>query len=280
MARARTFRCRGGDRMTRQTRLLFALAAVLLLVTHAERLVPQLLATTAQIPAPLIPQPGTFDTSFNGTGRVITSLSGTTEYVADVALQLDGKIIVAAFKDGGPTRDFVVVRYLPDGSLDTTFNGTGLVTTDFELTGDTVASVLLQPDGKIIVAGFCWSPGYFLLSRYHPNGALDTSFGGGDGKVTAPTPTPYPYLNDAALQSDGKIVVAGIVRTDPYFGIITTILARFLPDGGLDPTFGAGGLLHPAVNSFNAGLTSVLVQPDGKIVAASEERQDRGRRWL
>ena len=122
---------------------------------------------------------------------MITDFGSSNDYATAVALQADGKIVAA-----GPTSDpsidfragnFALARYHPNGTLDTTFSGDGQVITDFG--GDEQATaVALQPDGKIVVAG--WSvissttglPD-FALARYLPNGTLDTTFSG-DGLVT------------------------------------------------------------------------------------------------
>ena len=132
--------------------------------------------------------------------------------------------------------DFGVVRYTADGHPDPSFNGTGVETTDIAGRGDVANAVAVQPDGKIVAAGEAeTAPGAFdfALVRYNPDGTLDTSFGG-DGIVTTDLGTDDDDANAIALQPDGKIVVVG--DTDE-----NVALARYLPDGQLDPTFNAAG---------------------------------------
>src|SRR3989442_511852 len=151
--------------------------------------------------------PGDLDTTFNGTGKVITDFAGANDQAGSVALQSDGKIVVAGSSDPGGNSDFALVRYNADGSLDTTFGGTGKVTTDFGGT-DGVQSVAIESDGKIVVAGYSSISGnvVFALARYNADGGLDATFGG-TGKVT--TDVAGGVGRSVAMQNDGKIVVAG-----------------------------------------------------------------------
>jgi uncharacterized delta-60 repeat protein len=108
---------------------------------------------SADTPTPC--QPGTLDTSFNGTGTVTTSIGSSNDDGNSVAIQGDGKIVVAGYSGFFNSRDFAAVRYNSDGSLDTSFNGTGIVTTSIGSSGeDEGYSVAIQSDGKIVVAGF------------------------------------------------------------------------------------------------------------------------------
>ena len=100
---------------------------------------------------------GTLDTSFNGTGKVITSVGNSDSGASELAIQTDGKIVVAGYSLAAPdnwrTADFAVVRYNPDGSLDTSFGGTGKILIPDSDSGDYAYSVAIQPNGKIVVAG-------------------------------------------------------------------------------------------------------------------------------
>jgi uncharacterized delta-60 repeat protein len=183
---------------------------------------------------------GTQDSSF-GSGGEVKTVVGSNDLAEDIVIQPDDKIVVAGFSDNRA----MVLRYLPDGQLDNTFGGGDGVTTFQVITGQQtrVQSVILQPDGKILVAGFGVvtpsipdptpnDPPYStsadraaLVARLDANGNVDTTFGGGDGfatiNITTPEPTPGfpdpspPYVggsDDAdglALQADGKIVWAG-----------------------------------------------------------------------
>lgn len=128
---------------------------------------------------------GTLDMSFDGDGKVTTDFGGTTDQAFSVALQPDGRIIVAGLRiTNGPADDFVVARYNVDGSLDATFDGDGKVATDIGNNFNWAFSVAVQPDGKLVAAGFSTSTSRdFALVRYNSDGSLDTSFDA-DGKVT------------------------------------------------------------------------------------------------
>jgi uncharacterized delta-60 repeat protein len=198
---------------------------------------------------------GSLDTSFGGTGIVFPPLSAFESYAYAVAIQADGKIVAAGTSDNPASFDFAVVRYNPNGSLDTTFNGTGIVTT--QIGNISVAfSIAIQADGKIIAAGYTGYPNSnFALVRYNSNGSLDTSFNG-TGIVT----TPVGGANSVAIQADGKIVAAG-----------GNTLVRYNTDGTLDTSFnGTGKVIIPV------GSNSVAIQADGKIVAAGNSGNNTG----
>lgn len=177
-------------------------------------------------------------------------ISGDSDEGQDVALQPDGKIVMSgsSFNVATGFFEFAVARFLPDGNLDTSFDGDGIVTTSF---GDTSAvnhAVALQGDGKIIAAGGV-STTSFALARYLPNGRLDRTFSG-DGKLTIDVGG--REVNAIVVQPDGKIVAVG-----------TTALARFRPNGALDTTFGTAGVVNVDFEQLAAAR-----QPDGKIVTA------------
>ncbi|MFD8147058.1 calcium-binding protein [Streptomyces sp. NPDC059708] len=214
---------------------------------------------------------GSLDTSFGGTGKVTTAFAGGSASAYDVALQSDNKIVIAGrsgYNYPSNDSDFALARYNTDGSLDTTFDGDGRVTTGF--TGPDVANgVKIQSDGKIVTAG---SAGFdFALARYNPaEGSLDTSFDG-DGKVTTDfAANSLDGAADLALQPDGRIVAAGISQAD--FGV-----ARYNTNGSLDSGFGTGGKVHTDVSSgFFDTAYAVALQSDGKIVVSGNTGDDRG----
>ena len=201
---------------------------------------------------------GDLDPTFGTGGKVTTDFGGDDAAFA-VALQNDGKVVVAGFAilPGSEWR-FAVGRYDANGALDSTFGAGGKVTTD--LGGANLAhSVAIQSDGKIVAAGD--SAGGFALARYTINGSLDSTFGSG-GKVT----TPFGFTaagRSVAIQSDGKIVVAGLVG----ISAIDVAVARYDVDGSLDSTFGTGGKVTTDFGANDIG-DSVAIQNDGKIVVA------------
>jgi uncharacterized delta-60 repeat protein len=204
---------------------------------------------------------GSLDPTFGSGGKVSTSIGGQDGAYA-IILQPDGKIVVGgtnAYAFGA----FTLVRYTPTGALDPTFGTGGIVTTDvIGNQQDAVYGLALQPDGKIVAAGKAGF--YFGLARYNPNGSLDPTFEG-DGMVTTLFPEGDAWANAVTLQPDGKIVAAGAVHPSSSDDFA---LARYNPDGSLDPTFDGDGRV---VNEFSLNYDSaaaVQLQPDGKIVAA------------
>src|SRR5262245_34666415 len=129
---------------------------------------------------------GTLDTSFGRGGQVTTDFGGRYEGAGSVALQWDGKIVVAGGSVIGFYDNFALARYGSDGTLDTTSGSDGKVVTNFGEVSAHADSVAVQPDGKIVVAGYANIDGGedFALVRYNSNGSLDTSFGSGGKVVT------------------------------------------------------------------------------------------------
>lgn len=213
---------------------------------------------------------GNLDPTFSGDGRVATFILGTASYdvVDAVAIQPDGKIVAA----GASTNNFAVARYLADGSLDTTFDADGKATSSMiggYLATTHAYAVALQPDGKIVVAGSTNGSdggGYpmFALARFTSDGALDTSFGGSGVVTTAGFPGNGDCVAHAvAVQPDGKIVAAGSANGTTYFA-----LTRYDADGNLDASFGVGGRVSAAVPYSTSGAYGLVLQPDGKLLAA------------
>ncbi len=219
---------------------------------------------------------GSLDTTLNGDGIVTTSIGRSSAYAYSVAIQSDGKIVVAGSSDNGNDSEFALTRYNSNGSLDTTFDGDGTVTTNIGVYSDGARSVAIQSDGKIVVAGYSDNGNNqdFALARYNSNGSLDTTFDG-DGTVT----TDIGGSNDAAIsvaiQSDGKIVVAGDSLNGSYYEFAMT---RYNSDGGLDAMFDGDGKITTDIGSSNDGAHSVAIQSDAKIVVAgfsyNENNQD------
>lgn len=170
-------------------------------------------------------QHGGVDSTFGSNGIVVEE----TDYYnpgRDLAIQSDNKILVATgiLRTPGSV-DFAMLRYLPNGALDNSFGQNGLVTTDFSDTSSNAFPIVLQEDGKIILGGFSGRHRAhdFAIARYDTNGNLDHTFGN-NGKVT----TDFG-LDDllflATLQSDGKLLCAGISRTPD---VSSFLIARYL----------------------------------------------------
>ena len=209
------------------------------------------------------------DTSFDVDGKVTTDLLANTSELQGqtVILQNDGKILVT----GTNNYDFALIRYNPNGSLDTSFDADGKVTTDFGFS-DKGTSIVIQSDNKIVMVGSAYEPGHnnFALVRYNSNGSLDTSFDV-DGKVTTNFGA-EAEVSSVALQSDGKLLVAGYVVIDTFN--YDFALVRYNANGSLDTSFGVDGKVTTnfgtSGTSYDSGDlgNSVTVQSDGKILVA------------
>ena len=212
---------------------------------------------------PVVAADGDLDTSFGTGGKVVTSFLGQDDFVRSIAIQSDGKIVVAGETKNGTYDEFALARYNPDGTLDTSFgNSGGKMITNSNNNGDHARSVAIQSDGKIVLAGAGDNTGNddFALYRYNTDGSLDSSFGTG-GKVFTAVGSGNDFAYSVAIQTDGKIVVAGYSNQD-------FALVRYNTDGSLDTSFGTGGKVTTEVGSGTARAYSVAIQTDGKIVAA------------
>src|SRR5712691_4314784 len=224
---------------------------------------------------------GDLDPTFGSGGQVTTDFYRSTDIAFAVALQTDGKLVVVGTtytNNDYSGEDFAIARYNTDGTLDTTFGRGGKVRTDFPGLAAVVSAVVVQPDGKIVVAGGAFPDftflGDFELVRYNPDGSLDTSFGSG-GIVTTSFPGQGSYAFALALQSYGKIIAAGtdFVNFSSEDNSNTDFaLERYNPDGTPDTTFGNGGQVTTDFDGFNDDVFSILIQADGKIVAVGSAK--------
>jgi uncharacterized delta-60 repeat protein len=214
---------------------------------------------------------GTLDTSFGGDGRVTTNFTRRLDAAYGVAIQADGKIVAAgdAGLRTGNSR-FALARYNADGSLDTSFGGDGKVTTQFTRKDDPVSSLVIQSDGKIVVAGgAAWNGtnGNFALARYNADGTLDTSFGG-DGRVTSDFGGRREFANAIAVQADGKLLAGGLVRFSKTAGRNRFELVRYNVDGTRDTGFSGDGRATTDFTRWHDSVQGLVVQVDGNIVVA------------
>ena len=208
---------------------------------------------------------GSPDTSFDGDGRKISAFINGDLGQA-VAIQTDGKIVVG----GIIGEDFGVARYNVNGSLDSSFDGDGWVTTDFFGGTDQSRAIAIQTDGKIVVTGNGRTAGGslndFAVARYNPNGSLDTTFDG-DGKVLTDMAGNHDNAQDVAIHTDGKIVVGGLAWINTFFSNFKFGLVRYYADGSLDNSFDGDG--RAILTQFgHTELYDLAIQPDGKIIAA------------
>lgn len=222
---------------------------------------------------------GDVDTSFGG-GILVTPGGLTDDYVRGVAVQADGKPVVVGHGVFSPATgtDFMLLRHLRDGGLDPSFGTGGRVSTAFNNGGasDEAQAVVVQPDGKILVAGASdqGGTGYdFAVARYNPDGSLDASFGTG-GRVTTAIGNGADKAYALLLQPDGKIVLGG----DSSQGANGKdfALVRYNADGTLDASFGNGGKVITPIGAQGAsesiyGLALQTVNGAARLVAVGGE---------
>jgi uncharacterized delta-60 repeat protein len=272
---------------------------------------------------------GTLDPSFGTGGLVTTDFAATNDQAAALAVQADGKLVAAGFTDVFAGSDFALARYNPDGALDPSFGTGGKVTTDVGGSIDEAHALVVQGNGRLVVAGVADNSSVgsgfdFALTRYRSNGTLDPSFGMGgkvttniagddtarglvmaaDGRLVAAGFTRSAFTADFALagyrsngkldrsfgtggrvttdftgsagfdranalvaQADGKLVAAGFA-IDPSTILSDFALARYSPNGALDPSFGTGGKVTTDFTGGDDDARGLGVQADGKLVAA------------
>lgn len=218
--------------------------------------------------------PGDLDLGFNGLGYNVTDV-GKQGQAYDVAIDSDNKVVVAGFAYNGASRsrEFAISRYNEDGSLDLTFDGDGMVQTDLGGLGldDTANAVAIQPNAKIIVAGTTTidasvpaGTADFAVARYEATGALDPSFGGGDGYVTIDFAGADDVGNGIAIDAGGDIAVVGSAHTA---GTVDFGAARLDSNGTLDGSFDGDGLVTTDVNGGGDVANDVAFDSNHKIVA-------------
>jgi uncharacterized delta-60 repeat protein len=228
---------------------------------------------------------GQLDTSFATGGVSVLPFFGA----AAIALQSDGKILIAnATSLTGVDTGGIILRFNPNGTLDKTFGLFGQIASvasggAFDQVGETaVSSIVLQADGKFIVAGALTSklinpPGSnrtgFGLIRYNPNGSTDTTFGVRGGILTNFGSNPNATAFALAIQSNGDIIAAGLAgKADPVNPLLilpaSLALSRYSSAGRLDTTFGSRGTVTTSLGSNASAISSLAIQSDGKIVAA------------
>jgi uncharacterized delta-60 repeat protein len=213
---------------------------------------------------------GGLDPTFGGTGTVV--VPGSFADIQGAVLQPDGKLVIVGTSQTGGflTRNFALVRLLPDGVLDSSFDGDGIVISDFGGI-ESGYSVIVLGDGRLVLAG---SRGTELpnnirdvaLARYLPDGSLDTSFGSGGLALVdaAPSESAYQLIE----LPNGNLFIVG--ATYAQFAALDFLLVRLLPNGSLDTTFGTNGFL---ITDFSTGAdecTAVaLAGPDLVLTAGS-----------
>lgn len=215
---------------------------------------------------------GSPDTTFSGDGRAVADFGPGDDWATDIGLGADGTIVVAGAA-GDYTR-MAVARFTPTGAPDVTFSGDGRRTFNMSPGEEGADDVIVDGDGRIVLAGGAAIGGAsrFALVRFTATGAVDPTFGGGDGR----TETDFGPGADSAMalvpQPDGKLVVGGRAGGG---GGERMALARYTEDGALDPTFSGDGKLTRNTGPGYEDGAAVAVQDDGSIVLAGEAAGQR-----
>ena len=214
---------------------------------------------------------GSLDTTFGSGGVVTTDLGAPTDSAYSIAVQSDGKIVVAGDTLTPLTSsDFALVRYNSNGSLDTSFGTAGIVETDFSGQTDNAAAMKIDASGNIIVVGSTLIDGLpqFAVARYTSNGQLDTSFNG-TGMATASFDNGFSQAKAVTVLSDGSMVLAGTVED---FDTFTSdyVAVKFDSDGQVDPNFGNNGWAQIDLGGDSETAYGIAAQSDGKLVLAGE----------
>ena len=218
---------------------------------------------------------GALDPTFGGgTGKVVLlmfdNLWGGDEGAHAMALDEAGRIVLAGWAEppnGGSGTAIGVARLLPSGERDVSFGGEGMVRTVVAGAGSAwvmAHAVAVAPGGKVVVAGGAGDGGSaFVVARYNDNGTLDATFDGDGVALTPFVPGDVTSARSVAVDAAGRITAGGTTGG----GGGDFALARYNPNGTLDPTFGAGGRVTTDVAGFGDTLSSLVLLPDGSVVA-------------
>jgi uncharacterized delta-60 repeat protein len=211
---------------------------------------------------------GKVDSSFGVNGKTITTFNGNGGYCYASVIQTDGKIVAVGYSAG----NFVIVRYNANGKIDKTFGVNGILIAESAASGFNAAqAVCLQPDGKIVAAGYAGVPTsrQYLVVRSNSNGTLDSSFGK-NGKAYTTFSNFFPNDNQAfslAINRVGKIYAAGMSKGAETNNNTEFSIARYRANGKLNKSFSGDGKVLTDFDGFDDGINAILLMPDGKIIA-------------
>jgi len=234
---------------------------------------------------------GSLDTAFaGGTGVIKQPVGESDDYATSIEVQEDGAILVAGFHIDEESANIAVARFTADGILDESFGtaddgtGNGIVSISLGDGDDIANSMVLQPDGKIVLGGFTSGDAGFdlLAARLNADGSVDTGFGErGDGFTLVPLTGGFDYGMGVAIGPGGDLVITGFsgdfaLETEDIF------VTRLTPDGLVDPTFGTGtedgspdGFVTVSAEG-NDEAFGVAIAPDGGIVIAGNHTDAEG----
>jgi uncharacterized delta-60 repeat protein len=218
---------------------------------------------------------GSLDATFSG-GVVTTDIGDRDQAFALVVQPADEKLVVGGTSknDASGVNEFALARYDTTGNLDSTFGTGGVLTTPIGGGGDdAIQSVAIQPDGKVVAAGYSYNIQYvFALVRYNIDGTIDPTFGLSGIVTTASAPlgkSDFPYA--LAIHPNGKLVVAGRTNTGNQTVFTNKFaVARYSPFGSLDTSFSSKGIAVTSIGNYDDQAFALAIQPDGKLVTAGK----------
>jgi uncharacterized delta-60 repeat protein len=213
---------------------------------------------------------GQLDSTFSGSGKVMTAYSPGSSAAEAVAVLSDGSLVVAgsAIDFSDEDRDYAAVKFAADGTLDTTFGDAGWSLVDMGGDAESAQTIILQNSGRIVLAGDSCSTvagqSDFSMTRLMGDGVMDGSFGTA-GRLMTDYHSEMDQAMTAVQQTDGKIVLAGMASVD---GVYRIAMSRYSSDGVLDATFGVGGKVI-----FNGGVggevaNAIAMAADGDWIVA------------
>ncbi len=210
---------------------------------------------------------GTVDNSFGTNGSVVVNSSFDNLIFNDFVILPDGKFLVTGSRSiQGSGSSLVIYRYTANGTLDAAFGTNGVITTPV---GGYLSNqrIVLQPDGKFVVAieNYIYQSFYEVaVVRYNSDGTLDTTFGTG-GITKTSIGNRELRVSEILVQTDGKLLVAGFRFASPM-GPINIFVLRYNPNGTLDNSFGANGIVQTNIDNKSSLVGGMALQPDGKII--------------
>ncbi len=208
---------------------------------------------------------GSIDNTFGINGIVTAGVLGIDIGLFAAALQADGKIVGTGIYTDGGTDAIAVIRFNSDGSIDNTFSYDGIAYVSIGVSGNMGNDLGLQSDGKILVCGTAdLAPGekYLIVTRFASNGVLDNTFGT-NGTVALDFGQLTNIGKSIAVMNDDRIVVSGYADVG---GVLKQVVARLLPDGTSDPSFGIAGLSFAGIGLSGSVNNNMTLQQDGKIL--------------
>ncbi|MBC8107791.1 MAG: PKD domain-containing protein, partial [Anaerolineae bacterium] len=212
---------------------------------------------------------GSLDTSFGTSGFVRTPMGTGTDTATSIAIRGDGRIFVGGNAQFGSDFDFGIAVYNANGTLDTTFNGSGRMMTNIGV-ADRATSIALMSDGRFMLAGR--SDGNVAVVRYNADGSLDSSFAS-SGVATINLFTSNDGANAMRLQSDGSILLAGAMGSGSSSD---HALMRLDSNGDLDASFGVDGVVQTSFADDNDEAFAMTIGTDGRLLVAGRTMSASG----